>query len=93
MMYNRYIPSSNGVYKRHSVCVPDLDEKDSEPHINAAQCEPEPVVCAQTTAHGYSNGLDLGDLLLLCIVILILMESEDDYLPIIIAAAAYLLIQ
>ena len=92
MMYNRYIPTNNGIYKRQTVCIPDWDPEE-EQHTSTS-CENEPQPCtSKTVSCSSGHGLDLGDLLLLCIVILILLESEEDYFPIIIAAAAYLLLQ
>lgn len=91
-MYNRYIPGSDGIYKRHQIITQTpLPEQKACAENNSA-CS----VAVQTppkfiNSHGKH---DIGDLLLLCIVILILLDSEeDDMLTILITVAAYLFLQ
>lgn len=91
MMYNRYIPESNGIYKKHCVVIPDSPPS---PDVNKGSKEESPCLSSCASQHHLQSGWDLGDLLLLCIVILLLLDSEDgDILPILIAAAAFLFLQ
>lgn len=92
MMYNRYIPGTNGVYKKHSIHIPDPVPETEHTEV-AKPCEPERhKTCSQQTWE--PRGWELGDVLLLCIAALLLIDSEDgDILPIVIAAAAYLFLQ
>lgn len=90
MMYNRYIPGSNGTYYRQQVTMPEQ----KKPHSNedeeiSFQPNPRNVTCPQG-----SKGLDLGDILLLCVIAILFIDSdEEDRIPLIIAAAAYLFLQ
>ena len=89
MIYNRYIPSSDGVYKRHCVCTPD-----EEPKHTAIPLDVKPD--AHSTRQGCSqpHGIDLGDILLLCIVILLISEADgNDTISILAAIAAFIFIQ
>ena len=87
MIYNRYIPGTNGVYQCQQISVPTPKETKSEhaPHCNEDKKKP--------VNESLKSGIDLGDVLLLCIVILLLLESDgDDILSIIITIAAFLFI-
>ena len=92
MIYNRYIPESNGIYKKHCVVFPDAEPKPVTTDTSKKQDRECPTQeCGQPNPR---FGWDLGDLLLLCIVILLLLDSEEgDMLPILIAAAAFLFLQ
>jgi len=91
MMYNRYIPESNGIYRKHAVVVPDPIVEHSPEPICKEQEKQSSCECRQNPCR---VGWDLGDLLLLCIVILLLLDSEEeDILPILIAVASFLFIQ
>lgn len=91
MMYNRYIPQSNGIYKKHTIEIPDrIPQSD----CHTPEKEPQPDQCCHKTMPPMTRGnLDLGDLLLLCIVILLLLESEEDIIPILIAVAVFVFTQ
>jgi len=90
MIYNRYIPGSNGIYKRHSITIPD--ETTHECSINHPVAEEKKT--SEHQMHYQTSGIDLGDILLLCIVILLISESDgDDILPILAAVAAFFFIQ
>ena len=91
-MYNRYIPETNGVYKRQVI---------EECHAPAPHAPlPEGSAPIQTISQSAGRSpaknnpvLDLGDLLLLCIILLILLDADpDDQLSIFIAAIAVFLI-
>lgn len=90
-MYNRYIPGSNGIYKRQSISVPEPEYNARTEAASENVHPPEPACKPEPTQH--HKGMDLGDLLLICIVVLILLDSEEDVTPIIIAIAAYLFLQ
>lgn len=95
-MYNRYIPSSNGVYERRTVEEPEKrDPPCTAPDLPERLCEQ--TACPKQERPPQTGGplhMDLGDLLLLCIILLILMESEDgDRSTLLITAAAFLLLQ
>ena len=88
MIYNRYIPGSDGIYKRHSVSIPDNQTPNSSPKT------PQPQSESDSPHRNSPTGIDLGDILLLCIVILLICESEgNDTLSIIAAIAAFYFIQ
>lgn len=93
-MYNRYIPGSNGVYERKTVCAPQEPKSDCQevqPITQAAPCQelpPQQTNCSRKTL---PFGLDVGDVLLLCIILLLMVDSEEeDALPLLIAAAVLL---
>ena len=89
-MYNRYIPGSNGVYKR----IPTAETAETK------TCTAESGACSATVRtpptecrHSH-KGSDMGDLLVLCIVILLLLDSDgEDMLTILVAAAAFMFLQ
>ena len=89
-MYNRYIPQSNGIYRKHTIEIPDQAPKNSYRITEEKHTEPCAPKAAPSTVR---ENWDLGDLLLLCIVILLLLESEEDTIPILIAIAAFLFTQ
>ena len=95
-MYNRYIPSANGVYERQ--CISDMNEScgainTSIPIVQLEQ--PTPAAKSEGTPQkAVSSGFDLGDLLLLCIIVLLMLDSDqDDLSTILITAAAFLFLQ
>ena len=91
-MYNRYVPGSNGIYKRETVHepLPQPPEKPAPTHTEPQETAPQQDHNCQIR----SEGFDLGDLLLLCIIILLLIDSdEEDSFPFLIMAAAMLLQQ
>lgn len=94
MMYNRYIPQSNGIYKRHSIEIPDIPNKQHTPALSQEE-KTSSAACVHKPLKDEAFGTwDLGDLLLLCIAVLLLLESEeDDILPILVAIAAFVFIQ
>lgn len=90
-MYNRYIPGSNGVYKR----IPT-----AEPQTEVKTCTAESGACSSTVrtpptdCRPSRKGTDIGDMLILCIVILLLLDSDgEDMLTILIAAVAFIFLQ
>ena len=88
MMYNHYIPGSNGVYKRHSIPIAE-HSSDTPPceQENGAKCQKsqQPIQVCSTSRP------DIGDLLLLCITILLLIDADEaDALTIMIAIAAFM---
>ena len=90
MIYNRYIPGSNGVYTRQRI---DIPEKKETVHIHA----PVPADHStekKCTRHTPAPAIDLGDVLLLCIAILLILESDsDDTLSVLVAIAAFVFMQ
>lgn len=86
MMYNHYIPGSNGIYKRHSIAQPITKVSENEVS-EQAQTTDSPK---QNVISNFGVTPDLGDLLLLCIAILLLVDAEEnDYISILIAVAAF----
>ena len=83
MMYNHYIPGSNGVYRRHSIPITEHNDK-------VSQCEHDCKKTHQPLRPSCTSYPDIGDLLLLCITILLLIDADEgDTLTIIIAIAAF----
>ena len=92
-MYNRYIPGSNGVYKKQCVNIPDSEPQPICKELSEQHEPPKNTTCHQTH-HCQQRNWDLGDILLLCVVVLLLIDSEDgEVMPILIAVAAYLFLQ
>lgn len=92
-MYNHYIPESNGVYKRHSVIIPDCPQNHEQDCFTETASTKHACDKPQKTP-GNRCSWDLGDLLLICIVLIILLDSdEDEKFPILIAAAAFMFLQ
>ena len=90
MIYNRYIPGSDGVYKRH--CVSTAEEKPKHATISV-EAKPDNTE-SKHPGCSRQHGIDLGDILLLCIVILLISEADgDDTLSILAAIAAFIFIQ
>ena len=93
MMYNRYIPGSNGIYQKHSINIPD-PEPETFCKAITEPCEQAKEPTRKQACRNQSRGWDLGDILLLCIVVLLLIDSEEgEMMPILIAVAAYLFLQ
>lgn len=93
MMYNHYIPGSNGIYKRHCVVTGDKESHMSEAECANEQKQKQKPACSKRYFSPL-HGLDLGDLLLLCIAVLIMIDSdEEDMNTILIVIAAFLLLQ
>lgn len=91
MMYNRYIPSSNGTYKRQSIHIPDHE---NTPHHTDQNKKDHEKTNESRKQPQHQNNFDLGDLLLLCIVVLLLLDTdEEDALPIILVIAAFMFLQ
>lgn len=89
MVYNRYIPDSQGIYRHHRITMPDPvceDRKKEEAEQIANHVQSCPI-------KGNTN-IDLGDVLLLCIAILILLEADsEDMMSIIVAVIAFVFLQ
>ena len=80
-MYNRYIPSADGTYRRETVAQ------------SAAPC-PDAKAPARGGLSLPRLQLDAGDLLVLAILLLLLIDGDgDDPLSSLIAIAAFLLLQ
>lgn len=92
-MYNRYVPGHDGNYRRHTVAEPEPCRKQELPV--ELPCEETPKAVQKHRPSTYqSQGMDVGDLLLLCIVALLLIDSEEeDGFPLLIMAAVFLLSQ
>lgn len=101
-MYNRYIPDSDGTFRRTVVHEPQKSptEPVAQPERAEAQLLPPPCPAAQRDAHEEQHilkrllprGIDLGDLLALLIVLLLLVDSEqDDTLTVLAVIAAFVL--
>ena len=82
-MYNRYIPTADGTYRRQTVAQAEtasadtIPEGPSRPSTAGGQLRP-----AQP---------DLGDLLVILILLLVLSESDgNDAMGVLIAMAAFL---
>jgi len=88
MIYNRYIPDSNGIYRQQRVVSKEerIYPCDSEKKVD--QSVVTPAVKQEVSA------IDLGDVLLLCIAILLILEADgDDMTSVIIAIAAFIFLQ
>ena len=92
-MYNRYIPGSDGNYRRERVPSPtdDIPAPAAPPNVIS-----EPVSAGNDCAPG-TGGLgrsfgkiETGDLLVLAILALLLLDGEGDQLIVLIAAIAFL---
>ena len=97
MIYNHYIPGSNGVYKKE-VISQSQQKEDNDHHdhsfVEACQTAVKPNTCISHQKQPAASGLDLGDLLLLCIVLLLLLDADrDDVFGPMIAAAAFILLR
>lgn len=93
-MYNRYIPGSNGVYERKTICVPQEPKQECQEVQSvtpATPCHELPARQTNCSRKILPFGLDVGDVLLLCIILLLMVDSEEeDALPLLIAAAVLL---
>lgn len=93
-MYNRYIPGSNGIYERKTVITPQETKTECQqvqPTQTPASCVETPSQQTNCCRKLFSQGLDIGDILLLCIILLLMVDSEEeDALPLLIAAAVVL---
>ena len=84
-MYNRYIPSANGTYRRQTVAQEQAGPAGAA--AGSAVCPPDPP------AEKQSSVPDPGDLLVLLILLLVLSESDgSDAMGVLIAIAAFLLL-
>lgn len=93
-MYNRYVPGHDGVYSRQTVAEPEKPCSVQENTYTVCKEKPEIAQQHRRPFQNRSEGLDLGDLLLLCIVILLLIDcEEEDSIPLMIMAAAFLFLQ
>ena len=96
-MYNRYIPSADGTYKRQIVPGPERKTETKPPaeqkHSAAAtskKCE----TSVRKNSFPQKPDLESGDLLVILILLLILLEGEEsDPLSLLITMAAFLLLQ
>lgn len=92
-MYNRYIPASDGTYRRqivHGQTAP------AQPEVREEISPPKPRQAApQRPAAPFPPlSLDRGDLLVLVILFLLLTDGEDtDPLTLLITLAAFVLFQ
>ena len=104
-MYNRYIPSADGTYRRQTVPTPGRQQPPQSQPMPAptSQSAPKPPQTPpqereprQPPFKGPLHGihLDTGDLLVLLILLLVLTEGEDsDPLSALVTLAAFLLLQ
>ena len=92
MIYNRYIPETDGTYRKQLISTEAPLRKEQITSCSFdSQHELKQI---KRDSKSLPFGFDLGDLLLLCIVILLLLESEeDDMMSILVAAAAFILLQ
>ncbi|MBQ7565900.1 MAG: hypothetical protein IJT18_02170 [Oscillospiraceae bacterium] len=80
-MYNRYIPSADGTYRRETVAQSAAPCSDAKTPLRGGLSLPR-------------LQLDTGDLLVLAILLLLLIDGDgDDPLSSLIAIAAFLLLQ
>lgn len=93
MIYNHYIPGSNGVYKKE--VITQSHQKDDNNSFDVTyQTNTKPNICTDHKKQPAALGLDLGDLLLLCIALLLLLDGDkDDLFGPMIAAAAFILLR
>jgi len=91
MIYNRYIPGSNGIYKREIIKDTHTTGAVSSP-VTSFEKKTEPDSVAETNTTRAIFNPDLGDILLLCIAVLLIIDGdgEDSLLPIIAAAILFL---
>lgn len=93
-MYNRYVPGHDGIYRRQTVGDNEKPFKKQEIQTDTSEKKTEIAQQQRPPCRNKSEGLDLGDLLLLCIIILLLIDSdEEDSLPLLITAVALLFLQ
>lgn len=87
-MYNRYIPTEDGTYRRQVV---GNRQTRSSPNVPtpAKPLEPPPSP-AQPSLF---LGLDTADLLILLILILVMMDEGRDNTTLLLTAALYFLLQ
>ncbi len=90
-MYNRYVPTEDGTYRRQVVgnrqSAPS-PPKSSQP-VSAAPSAP-PIT---TPANSLLLGLDTADLLILLILILVMTDEGRDNTTLLLTAALYFLLQ
>jgi len=89
-LYNRYIPSADGTYRRQIVPSEEKKEPSKQP---APTVQPAKISAAHTPTPAFPK-TDSGDILVLLILLLILLEGEDtDPISILITLAAFFLMQ
>ena len=95
MVYNRYIPSADGTYRRQIVHAQTEQAEQVSPvpqQEPITQTPPPRAVGKQSLFPSLS--LDRGDLLVLLILLLILTDGEDnDPLTILVTLAAFFILQ
>ena len=108
-MYNRYIPTENGGYRRQIVedrpkppspVVPTEPPAKAIPLPQACQNPApkpkppsKPPACSNASLSGLLDGVDKGDLIILLILVLLLMDGETDNGTLLLTVALYFLLQ
>lgn len=93
-MYNRYIPSTQGIYEKQ-VIGEAAESCASAETTTQIKHQSQLAEGAEQKSAGtfplHDRNKDLGDFLLLCIVLLLCLDAEEDSLPMIIMAAILLM--
>ena len=89
-MYNRYVPSEDGTYRRQVV-----EERKPQPQPKPACPPPQKPPPAKPPARKSSllSGLDTADLLLLLILLLLMSDNGSDNTSLALTIALYFLLQ
>lgn len=88
-MYNRYIPSDDGTYRRQVVSDshPTMPQKQNPPQKKPDVKPPEPVPQFRLF------GMDTADLILLLILLLLMMDGGSDNTSLLLAIVLYFVLQ
>lgn len=99
-MYNRYIPQSDGSYRRNSMPDPGLAQKPPPPEAPGASPPPEPHGPPPGTGDFFGIGrffrqllprnFDTEDLLIVLLLLLMSENCEDDSNSALLTLALYL---
>ena len=88
-MYNRYVPSEDGTYRRQ--VVEERKPVSSKPACPPPQ-KPAPVK-SPARKNSLLSGMDTADLLLLLILLLLMNDSGSDNTSLLLTIALYFLLQ
>ncbi len=88
-MYNRYVPSEDGTYRRQ--VVEERKPVPSKPACPPPQ-KPAPVK-PPARKNSLLSGMDTADLLLLLILLLLMNDSGSDNTSLLLTIALYFLLQ
>ena len=98
VVYNRYIPGTDGVYRRIPVSCAQAESAsppkppEREPPPLPPKPEPEPCCLPGPLQRVLPQNLDTGDLLIGLILLLLLLDGDEQDSPtLLLAAAAFLL--